>query len=140
MTLDYASDEKHWTIDARSWPVVIMTGHGLVMSDEVVAHSITTAAEVLRAHDGPFALVHNDRKTTGMSPRQRKMLADAQLDPVYQRCRANAFVLDSLLLQGVMTTIFWMQSAPTPHRVFSYLEPAMDWALFMCGGGQRKHG
>lgn len=140
MSLDYASDDKHWTIDARRWPVVIMTGHGATMSDEVVAQSIQKAAEVLRAHEGPFALVHNDRKTTGMSPRQRKMLADAQLDPVYQRCRANAFVLDSLLLQGVMTAIFWMQSHPTPHRVFSYLEPAIDWALQMCGSEQRKQG
>lgn len=133
MTLDYASDDKHWTIDARRWPVVIMTGHGATMSDEVVAAAIAKAAEVLRAHGGPFALVHNDRKATGMSPRQRRMMADAQLDPVYQRCRANAFVLDSLLLQGVMTAIFWMQTHHTPHRVFTQLDAAVHWSLHMCG-------
>ena len=135
--LDYASDNEHWTIDARRWPVVVVTGHAGMMQDDVVKSSLKHAAEILRAREGTFAMVHDGRSTMAVPPQQRRMFAEAQRDPIYQRCRGNAFVLDSVLMHGVMQAIYWMQRQPAPHRVFSQLEPAVAWARISCGAAPR---
>jgi hypothetical protein len=82
-----------------------------------------------KARAAPFAIVLDLRRSSGLTPRQRKMITDRMnhTDAVAP-CVANALVFESAVLRGVLTALFWIRRPAYPCEVFRTLDDAIGWA------------
>ena len=79
------------------------------------------------------------RGTSGLTPRQRKLLAEAQLKrDGFRDCEivAGAMVMDSHLLRGMLTALFWLKKPNHEVKVFANLDSAIAWGHQRIASGQ----
>jgi len=77
-------------------------------------------------------LVDTLNATSPVSASQRKMQAE-WMEKSFARSketmRGMVFVIDSMLVRGVLTAILWLQKMPCEHAVFGTRSEAEAWAL-----------
>jgi hypothetical protein len=60
--------------------------------------------------------------------RQRAALAYERLGAALgKRCVAQAIVMDSAIVRGAVTAVFWLQPPPWPIKTFASMEEADRW-------------
>ena len=79
----------------------------------------------------PFSLVFDATKASTPNIKYQKLQAMWMKEHdslVKEYCRCVAYVVPSVLLRGVLKTIFRLQKNPVPFKVFSNLDDAKNWA------------
>ena len=51
---------------------------------------------------------------------------------------AYVFVIESMLLRGAVTAIFWIKPPPVPHQTCASLEEALVWTFALCERGSLR--
>ncbi len=80
--------------------------------------------------DGPVGTVFDCRPVTAATASQRKLFADLQqrLEPVFRgKMLGAAFLIDSALVRGLLTAIFWLRPPVYRHIVASNEIEARAW-------------
>ena len=133
--------------DDGSWPVVKITYDKQVDEDEFEELLDRVAATQARAlgEGRQIALIYDASKGYSASARIRKRQAqwiEEHKDATRVACAGIAFVIDSVVVRGVLTAILWMSELNAPHKVFATSEAANAWALDCTQSApeQAKHG
>jgi hypothetical protein len=116
-------------IDDSRWPLVVATWPAEQLSDEAFQEMLDHMG-TFNLRREPYAVIHDARKATRPTPKQRAAAAarQAQDAPLTRRyIKAMALVVSSPLLAGVVTAITWIAPPPFPQKVFSSVEDAEAW-------------
>ena len=116
-------------LDLNQLPLVTVRWEGVCTDEEVVAYLTEMTALVKRADRR--ALIFDARLAALPSATQRNMqgkwLKEHQL-----RIRANtvgtAFVIESAVVRGGLTAVFWMQGLGSEHLVCATFGEALAWS------------
>ncbi len=115
-------------IDETAWPMVIVHFDGTPTDEEFAGY--------LRHFDGVLArqeayAVIFDASVSSMAPfAQRRQQADwlkRNHDGIKRYCRGAAFVLPSMAMRAVLSTIFLLAPLPVPRQICATLDEAMAW-------------
>ncbi len=82
----------------------------------------------------PYAIVMDMSKMSAASAEQRKMAADwtaQHNDSLRKYTVAQAYVVNSTFVRGLLTAIYWMTPPPYPYKFLGNLEHAYAWAAEM---------
>lgn len=120
-----------YSVDDTRWPVVVITQIAEQLTDGERLASMAEADRVLDARPTEaFSLVLDNRKAGPVPATQRKLIADYMARTVERdraRCRSAAFVVNSAVMQGVLTAIMWIRKPTAPTEVFRDLGEAINW-------------
>ena len=110
------------------FPLVQVEFHGNLRDEDFDAY----LAFLGRAHDlrQTWGLLLDGTHVRGVSALQRKRMANFlhEHDALARRhCAGTAFVIDSPLVRGTLTAIFWFQKQPTPYVIVATREQALNW-------------
>lgn len=114
--------------DETRWPLVEVTFHGNLRDDDFERYLSFLGS----CHDRrqTWALLLDGSAVRGVSALQRKKMADFlhEHEALAKRhCVGTAFVLDSPLVRGTLTAIFWFQKQPTPYVIVATRLQAVAW-------------
>ena len=124
-------------IALESWPVVVVTVRGAPPEAELRETYTRLTSESARR--GPFALVidASELSPRAIDAKARRMIssvASVHVHALAGALRAEAYVLPSSWLRGVLTAIHWLvRPWPWRTRVFATRGEAFDWCLFVLG-------
>lgn len=125
-------------LDVTTWPVVVTTPPEGAVTDQELAAFLAKYRTLLQQRAGAkFVSVLDLRRHSGITARQRKMLADwmnDEMDKSPCRCLGSALVFSSSLLRGMMTAILWLRTSSYERRVFATLNDAVAWGTFRTSG------
>lgn len=117
--------------DTRHDPLHLQAFPPVFTQDEVDAHFDEVEAYFVRRNPNlPTALLADARGilSTNARQRQRVALAFERLSPVLgQRAVAHAIVMDSAVVRGALTAVFWIKRPPWPIQLFGTMEEADLW-------------
>jgi hypothetical protein len=114
-------------IDATNWPMVVLTTPEKV-DDENLAGFLKDFFEFIKYKAEPYGMIMNASRTSGMTPKQRKVLNGSINDEAVKKYVACvALVFKSKVLSRVLTAILWYKKSGHPVKVFSSLEDAKAW-------------
>lgn len=114
--------------DDSRWPLVEVAFKGNLRDDDFDGY--LTFLERCHSRRQTWALLLDGTSVRGVSALQRKRMADFlhEHEALARRhCAGTAFVIDSPLLRGTLTAIFWFQKQPTPYVVVARREQAVAW-------------
>lgn len=114
--------------DDSRWPLVDVSFHGNLVDADFERY----LAFLERCHSKrqTWALLLDGTNVRGVSAMQRRRMADFLHDHeelARRHCAGTAFVLDSPLVRGTLTAIFWFQKQPTPYVIVGRREQALSW-------------
>jgi len=119
------------TIDDSRWPVVLISQLVEQLTDAERLASLDEADRILDARpDEAFSLVLDNRKAGPVPATQRKLIADYMARTTERdlaRCLSAAFVVNSAVMQGVLTAIMWLRKPTVTTEVFRDVSEAMRW-------------
>jgi hypothetical protein len=101
------------------------------LSDDEVVYLLDLYNQLVKERAQPYALVMDVSKTAKLNLKQRKMLVDnmkANKEFTEKYCVGNAMVFDSVLLQGVLTAVFWVFKPKYETKIFTQAPDAIEWA------------
>lgn len=113
--------------DAR-FPLVEVEFHGN-LRDEDFDRYLTFLAGA-HSKRQTWGLLLDGTHVRGVSALQRRRMADflkEHEELARKHCAGTAFVLDSPLVRGTLTAIFWFQKQPTPYVVVGQRTQALMW-------------
>ncbi len=114
-------------IDAKDWPVVKITTPEKVDDDNLKGF-LDDFNGYIKDKKERFALIMDARKTSGMTPRQRRIQTDAMNNAeTNQYYICSALVFKSKTLSRVLTAVLWLKKSEYPVKVFSSVEEAHEW-------------
>lgn len=102
-----------------------------VVTDEDLRSALDAVTHwLLKEVDGLFGFIADMRRPLGLSARQRSMLAEAEktykhVDRAFNA--AQAVVVQSTLMRGVLTAIYWISPPVYPVKVSATLDDAYGW-------------
>jgi len=111
------------------WPIVHIEPPCGAVSEELLASALAEYAEAVSARSGAFATLCDLGDRLGLTPPQRRMLADSlsRDDAAAKRCVAQAVVIRAPVARHMFTAVLWMSRPLFPVRVFSSVEEARAW-------------
>jgi len=116
-------------LDMTRWPIVVV-----VPPDKVTDAELHTFMDEfdnsVRVRRERFVMVLDLRRSSGMLPKQRKMLTDhlnQQPEANLALCQGNALVFESALLRTMLTAILWVRRSTHPVQVFASVDEACNW-------------
>lgn len=116
-------------IDLRRMPLVVVTWEGTCTDDEVEQY-LTMMTEVVMRPDRR-AVIYDASKAMLPSATQRRMQG-VWLKEHESRIRyktvGTAFVINSSIIRGGLTAVFWIQGLATQQLVCATLPEALSWA------------
>lgn len=118
------------TFDESRLPLVVVTFRGTATSAEFEEYLRRLSANLDRKQ--PTAIVIDSREFLVMPAAQRKRQAewiDATRTVRTRYTLGTAFVINSPLMRGALTAIFWLTKYDTPYVVVATPEEAEAWAL-----------
>lgn len=118
------------TFDESRLPLVVVTFRGDATTEEFEEYLRRLSANLARKQ--PTAIVIDSREFAVMPAAQRKRQAEWIDETRVVRTRytlGTAFVINSPLIRGALTAIFWLTKYDTPYVVVPTLEEAEAWAL-----------
>lgn len=124
------SHEENIRIDESRLPLFVATFLGSATNEEFAEYLRRLSANLARRQ--PTAIVVDSRKAVSVTAAQRKQQAewiDANRDDLRRYVVGTAFVIESALMRGALTAIFWMTSYETPYVVVPTFEAGETWAL-----------
>jgi hypothetical protein len=125
------TDGKSWRVDATRWPVLIITRLSESIDDAELKRSLQACDAMVDERRTRYSVVLDNRLARNMSPTQRKLIADhmaVREQLTRSLCLGSAFVLDSAVMRGILTAVFWMHKPVVQTKVFAELDGAVQWA------------
>lgn len=116
-------------VDETRWPLVTIK-FPATLRDEDMAPYLGSLRRFRKRRE-PYALVIDTTGAAPLTPRQRKMQAEAitRGNPTARLyLRGVAFIVDSQIRYGVLTAIFWLTRPDWRHEVFFNRDDAFTWA------------
>lgn len=129
-----AYDLRDIHVSSARFPLLVVEFVGKATDDQFRQYLDNMDAHIARClKEGKKSVVLVDtlKATSPVSPSQRKLQAEwmARSFQSSQRSMAGmVFVIDSVLVRGVLTAILWLQKMPCEHAVFGSRAEAEDWA------------
>ena len=122
------------TISHRTdtWPIVVSTIIGKEHSEETLREAYGAWTGYMER--GPHVLIMDmTRGTAGATAAQRARVAAwiEQNEPLLRARKqlAHVMVMDSPVMRGIVTAVFWLRPAANPHYTARTLNEAVDIAL-----------
>ena len=115
-------------VDVRTLPIVRIAYIGDYSDDELTTYLATL--QRLFTMPGRKVAVLDVLKGTVATAHQRKRQAafiERNEDLLRRDFAAAAIVLDSALLRGAVTAIFWMRPLPMPTQIVATVDAALTW-------------
>ena len=116
-------------IDEAAWPLVIVHFDGTPTDEEFAAY--LGHFDGVLARQTPYAVIIDASRGATAPFAQRRQQAEwlkRHKDDLKQYCRGSAFVLASMAMRAVLSTIFLLSPLPVPQQVCATLEDAKAWA------------
>ena len=124
-------EDEEILLDDGRWPCLIVRPPYRV-SDEQMEDFLERYRMLEQERGERYALVLDLRRTSKLTPDQRKMLTDRMEDededPSKVLCQGTAMIFESRILRGILSMIFWVKRPPYPTKVFTEPEEAIAWA------------
>lgn len=125
-------------VDERGFPLVLVRVYGAATDRELHGYLRHMESLIERAYNTGQRVVHvyDTRGALLTSAAQRKTMGDwMKTHDVDNRetCGGFAFVFESAIVRGALTAILWLHPLPAPHRIFSGVAEAADWAREQIG-------
>jgi hypothetical protein len=111
--------------------VLVITRLSESIDDGELKRSLQASDKMIDDRRTPYSIVLDNRLAQNMSPTQRKLIADhmaAREQQTRNLCLGSAFVLNSAVMRGILTAVFWMRKPVVPTKVFAELDEATLWA------------
>lgn len=117
------------------WPAAVCVPPEGSVTDTQLEEYLCRHLEEVRARGGAYVTVVDLRLNSGITPRQRRMIADhiRDNDSPSSMCVGSAFVFESRALAAMLTGIFWLKKPSYPTQVFRSLSEAVAWAQEIAG-------
>jgi len=111
------------------WPIVLIEPPGHAVSEEVLSRALAEYTAAVNLRHGSFATLCDLGDRIGLTPPQRRMLAESlsRDDAAAKRCVAQAVVIRVPVARHMFTAVLWMSQPAFPVRVFSNIEEARIW-------------
>lgn len=123
-------------MDDSEWPLLRVAFPGS-------QYTYTDVAEMFRAVDAfyarnlePFAWVVDSTRVSFADAKIRQLTAEHEERTKEHKRRYNCgtgFVIQSGLVRGILTAVFWLSPPAYPYQVFANCEAARAWALNQLG-------
>lgn len=116
-------------IEAAAFPLVIVRWQG-INSDAEVAAYLSAMTEVVRRPQRKV-IIYDALQAAIPTSTHRRMQGEwlKQNQSVIERLGAGtAFVLESAIMRGALTAVFWISPVPNGHVVTASVEEALAWA------------
>ncbi|MGZ3441942.1 MAG: hypothetical protein ACXVDD_20620 [Polyangia bacterium] len=117
-------------IDESRWPRVYATWPAKPLNDEEFEQMVLAMSR-LSTRGEPFVIIHDARRASRPTPKQRAFAATQQeldAERTKRYLRGTALVVSSSLIASVVTAINWIAPPPYPQKFFSTLNAAEAWA------------
>jgi hypothetical protein len=114
--------------DDSRWPLVSCTFSGNLRDEDFDGYLEFLARCHVRRQ--LWGLLLDASAVRGVNATQRRRMADflAEHEGLSRKyCAGTAFVIDSPLVRGTLTAIFWFQKQPTPYVVVARRAQAHAW-------------
>lgn len=115
-------------VDPSAFPLVRITLEGTI--DDDAFRRYLDECTLLLNRGLPYAIVMDASRAGSAGSPQRRMQADFMRehhDRMRTFCMGCAFVIDSMVVRGMMTAVLWLQPMPCPHVVVSRVVEAESW-------------
>lgn len=118
------------TFDESRLPLVIVTFRGTASQEEFEEYLRRIGANLARRQ--PTAVIIDSRQAVTMPAAQRRRQADwidSNREDLRRYSAGTAFIIESSLMRGALTAIFWLTKYETPYVVVATFEAAEAWAI-----------
>jgi hypothetical protein len=118
-------------IDTSRWPLLIINAARRVQTEDEFRADMDFIGRLYRERPGPYAMVIDTRRGTQPPAHIRRVMSEYREKyalHVRRYCRGHAFVIDSGLMRGVMTAMYWLRKPDAEVRVCRELDEALGWA------------
>jgi hypothetical protein len=105
---------------------------GLRAHFEYVSSRMKARRTMPRSQRLTYVIQHNGGRFRQANARERNMLADwlkTDAELMRETSAGVGFVIDSTLVRGALTAVFWLSNMPMPHRVHATLDDAVAVAI-----------
>lgn len=113
-------------IDESRRPLIHVSFEGAATDQEFAAY-LARMSEMLEKRQKTVVVM--DGRMAGRTPASQRKLQSRWLETLRRYSLGTAFVIDSGLVRGVLTAIFWVSPLDTPHTVVATYEEAEAWAF-----------
>lgn len=115
-----------------SWPIVVSNIYGQQHSEQALKEAYAGWTSFM--HKGPHVLIMDmTAGTAGATAAQRAKVAEwlEENDELLRTKKqlAHIMVVNSAVVRGVITAVFWLRPPANPHHVVSSLDEAVDRAV-----------
>lgn len=115
-----------------SWPVVVSNIYGQEHTEQALKDAYASWTSFM--HRGPHVLIMDmTAGTAGATAAQRAKVAEwIEANDELLRSKkqlAHIMVVNSAVVRGVITAVFWLRPPANPHHVVSNLDEAVDRAV-----------
>lgn len=117
-------------IDLSRQPLFVVTFDGVSTDAEFRAY-LDETTRIMITRKSPTVTIVDSRGSSRVPPSQRKMQADwinQYSNLLAKWSLGTAFVIDSPLVRGALTAIFWLQRLPMEYVVVGTRAEAERWA------------
>ncbi len=119
-----------FTIDRSRYPLIIVTGKR-VQADMAAALGVNEAYGRIMDEKRPFGILLDIRELQGVpDAKVRKTVAEfakSREDDFARYCVADATVVGSRVIYGVVTAVNWLAPAKHPEKTFMNYDDALGW-------------
>lgn len=115
-------EREEWPLVRLRWP------EGALLDSDLDVFERESEADL--AHPDVHCILHLSDSKIGLSPAQRKRMADflAQKEVKIRRATSGvAIVTPSAIIRGMITAVSWLTGTPCPQRTFSNELEARAW-------------
>lgn len=131
-------------MDASRFPMLVVEFHGKATNEQFVEYLAAMDRHLDRCDaEGCHNVLVVDTlaATSPVSAPQRKLQAEWMAKNFMRskaRMRGMAFVIDSMVVRGVLTAILWLQTMPCEYAVFGSREEAEAWVIRQLSGARNS--
>jgi hypothetical protein len=115
--------------DEKRWPLVYVTWPEGLIDDAEFERAVLYIASLTQRKQ-PFAVIHDTRKASRPTPKQRAFAAaqqKADAEDSRKWLHAVAIVVSNPIIAGAITAINWIAPLPYPQKFFSSFTGAEAW-------------
>ncbi len=127
--MENVSDEILSVVSEEQWPIIVIRPPAEYDND-IHDQYLKYLGSIYERRKEKYAVVIDARKCSRPNSIQRKeenAFRTKYEDHVKQFCCGTAFVIQSAVMAGVITAIFWLKQPDTKHRSFSDIDAAFEW-------------
>lgn len=115
-----------------TWPIVVSTIFGKEHSEQDLSDAYAQWTAFM--HRGPHVLIMDmTRGTAGATAAQRARVAAwiEENEPLFKAGKqiAHVMVIDSAVIRGIVTAVFWLRPPANPHYTARTLNEAVEIAV-----------